>query len=218
MKRVLIYGDSNTYGTAPMAKLGPSGAHPAGTRWGDVMAVALGPDWQIITEGLPGRTSVHDDPIEGAHLNGRTVLPAILHSHAPIDLLIICLGANDHKARFGLAAQDIAMGVATLVRDARSSGAVCQTLALCPPPIKERGDFAKVLAGAEARGAGLAGEMERFCTAEGAAFFDAGEVISVDPVDGIHWDIAAHQALGEAMEAPVRSLCRESGATSPPSA
>ena len=66
-----------------------------GVRWGDQMARALGDDYEVVTEGLPGRTSVFDDPVEGEHLNGLLILPAILHSHKPIDLLIIALGTYD---------------------------------------------------------------------------------------------------------------------------
>ena len=66
MRRILIYGDSNSYGTAPMPHLGADAVHPRGLRWGDVMARALGADWDVVIEGLPGRTTVHDDPIEGA--------------------------------------------------------------------------------------------------------------------------------------------------------
>ncbi|MDA9865521.1 hypothetical protein N9C96_02470 [bacterium] len=73
MRKVLIYGDSNSFGTAPTPRLGDECVHAPGVRWGDVAAVALGDSWQIITEGLPGRTAVLDDPVEGAYKNGLTV-------------------------------------------------------------------------------------------------------------------------------------------------
>ncbi len=206
MRRILIYGDSNSYGTAPMASLSDQPVHGRGVRWGDVMAAELGDGWEVIVEGLPGRTTVHDDPIEGAYRNGLTVLPAILHSHAPIELLIICLGANDQKMRFGLGAQDVAMGAGRLAREALASGAVGKVLLLCPPPVKEAGPLALMFAGAESRCAGLAGQMEAVARREGTAFFDAGRVISVDPLDGVHWDAEAHSVLGFAMAGEVRAL------------
>ncbi|MEO0918392.1 MAG: GDSL-type esterase/lipase family protein, partial [Pseudomonadota bacterium] len=204
--RLLIYGDSNTFGIGPMAFLGDDVVHPRGARWGDVAARLLGDGWEVVTEGLPGRTTVHDDPIEGAYRNGLTVLPAILQSHRPIDILVICLGTNDHKLRFGLRAEDVALGLARLAREAMASGVVGQVLLVAPPAVKERGDFAEMFAGAEARGAGLADHVARFARQEGAAFLDAGQVIAVDETDGIHWSLDAHAALGAALADTVRSL------------
>jgi len=205
MRKVLIYGDSNSYGSAPMPALTAYPVHGRAQRWGDVMARALGDAWEVIIEGLPGRTTVHDDPIEGAYRNGLTVLPAILHSHAPIDDLVICLGANDHKMRFGLSAQDIAMGVGRLVREARASETAQRIVVVCPPPLRERGVLAEMFKGAETRCAGLADHMAEIAMREGAVFFDAGSVISVDNLDGVHWDKAAHETLGQAMAEVLRA-------------
>ena len=94
----------------------------------------------MIAEGHPGRTTVHDDPIEGEHRNGARILPALLESHRPIDLLAIHLGTNDLKPRFSAGPADIAAGLERLVRMARASaagpgGGAPAILLLCPPPI-----------------------------------------------------------------------------------
>lgn len=167
-----------------------------GERWGDQLADALGPDYEVVIEGLPGRTTVFDDPVEGVHLNGLRILPAILQSHKPIDLLIIALGTNDQKQKFGLGAIDIALGVARLVREAHLSGVVVQTLALCPPPLEISGELGDIFLGGPERGADLPRLMERSVTREGAVFLDAGLHIAVDPLDGVHWNSQAHATLG----------------------
>ena len=51
------------------------------------MARHLGPDHVVIAEGLPGRTTVFDDPMDGEHLNGRRLLRACLESHKPVDVI-----------------------------------------------------------------------------------------------------------------------------------
>lgn len=189
-----------------MPRLGDDVVHPRGVRWGDVMADALGRDWDVVVEGLPGRTTVHDDPIEGAYRNGLAVLPAILFSHRPIDVLCICLGTNDLKARFGVGGQDVALGLARLAREARATGTVGSVLLIAPPEPKACGDFIEMFAGVEARSAGMAGHVSRFAAEEGAAFFDAGAVISVDETDGIHWSAEAHRVLGLAVAEELRGL------------
>ncbi len=202
MAVLLCYGDSNTHGSAPLAGPGGRERHKRGDRWPDVLAAALGPDHQVIAEGLGGRTTVHDDPVEGGMRNGRTVLPAILHSHRPLDLLLILLGTNDLKPRFSVSAWEIARSVERLVLDARAEDVVSDILVIAPVPVRETGTLAEVFAGAEARQAGLACHLEEMAARQGCGFFDAGSVVAVSGVDGVHWDAPAHHALGLAL-APV---------------
>lgn len=206
MSRILIFGDSNSFGTAPMRTLSDDDTIPRGGRWGDVMGAGLGDDVDVVIEGLPGRTTVHDDPIEGTYRNGLRSLRAILESHKPLGLLIFCLGANDTKNRFGLNAMDIALGVGRLVREAQALNVAQNVLVVCPPSIKERGALAEIFEGAEARCVGLPEAMERIARSNGTAFFDAGSVISVDPIDGVHWSAASHARLGEAMAVEVQKV------------
>ncbi|MBT8459625.1 MAG: SGNH/GDSL hydrolase family protein [Boseongicola sp.] len=206
MKRILIYGDSNTFGTTPMAALSDDAVMARGRRWGDVMGAHLGEKFEIVTEGLPGRTTVHDDPIEGAYRNGLRSLRAILESHKPIDLLIFCLGANDSKSRFGLSTTDIALGITRLVKEAQGLGVASKTLVICPPSVEEKGALASIFEGAEDRCKGLAEVMAQCVHAQDAAYFDAGSVISVDPIDGVHWNEKAHGMLGEAVAHKVQKV------------
>jgi lysophospholipase L1-like esterase len=64
MRSVLCYGDSNTFGQTtadtPDERYGPA------ERWPGVLRTHLGARWLVIEEGLSGRTTDNDDPIEGA--------------------------------------------------------------------------------------------------------------------------------------------------------
>mgnify|MGYP001272416558 CR=1 FL=1 len=113
MRTILCYGDSNTHGQIPGGT--PLDRYTLLQRWPGVLARELGKGWHIIEEGLSGRTTVHDDPIEGALKNGRTYLRPCLMSHAPLDLVIIMLGTNDLKARFSQPASEVAMGIGCLI-------------------------------------------------------------------------------------------------------
>lgn len=206
MKRILCFGDSNTFGTGPMARLSDDPIHDKATRWAGVMAAALGEGWDVVVEGLPGRTTVFDDPVEGAYRNGRRSMRAILESHRPIDLLILKLGTNDTKQRFNLGPQDIALGIARLLQEARQLQIVDQMLVICPAPVKERGDLAEIFRGAPARCIGLPAQMERFARENGAAFLDAGLHIEVDELDGVHLSAASHKVLGRVVADKVREI------------
>ena len=61
-KRILCFGDSNTYGYIPLG-----GRYDEDVRWPTVMAGLLGDGYTVIEEGLNGRTCVFDDPVSGGY-------------------------------------------------------------------------------------------------------------------------------------------------------
>ncbi|MEJ6394341.1 SGNH/GDSL hydrolase family protein [Gymnodinialimonas sp. 2305UL16-5] len=206
MASILIYGDSNTHGTGPLERLGTSLRHPPGDRWPDAMAAALGDGFDVIAEGLPGRTTVHDDPVEGGNRNGMTVLPAILLSHVPLDLVVLMLGTNDLKQRFSVSAYEIARSVERLAVETRALVPGVRVLVLAPVPVQEAGCLVDVFAGAEARQIGLEAQMHAAADRAGAAFLAAGDHAQVSPVDGVHWAPETHRAFGATMADHVRAL------------
>lgn len=199
MAVILCYGDSNTHGTPPMDSLGVQSRHAPGTRWPDVMAERLGAAHRVIDEGLPGRTTVHDDRVEGGMRNGLTVLPAVLHSHRPIDLMLLMLGTNDLKQQFSVSSLDIARSVERLVLVTRAEAVVKDILIVAPAPVRECGSLAEIFAGAEARQEGLTGHLRDVAARQSCGFFDAGQVIAVSPVDGVHFAVEQHRLLGLAL-------------------
>lgn len=211
VRSILCFGDSNTHGTLAMRNGEDRRRLPRGARWPDVMAQALGPAWDVIAEGHPGRTAVFDDPIEGAHKNGLRILPAVLESHRPLDVVIVMLGTNDLKARFNVTAPDIALGVGRLAAEiARSDcgphSCAPRLLLVSPVPITETGVFSDIFAGGGAKSLGLPHALQQVAERVGAAFVDLAPVATVDPVDGIHLDAAAHAAVGARLAQAVHQV------------
>ena len=164
---ILCFGDSNTWGFDPVTK----GRYPRDIRWTGVLARELGPGHHVIEEGLSGRTTVFDDPIE-THRRGRDYLIPCLRSHAPLDLVIIMLGTNDVKLRFTAPAYDIAKGMASLVDIIKRAGS--QVLLMAPPHLARLTEFAEQFQGGTEKSKRLAAYY-RAVTAEYACdFLDAG--------------------------------------------
>lgn len=210
-RTVLCYGDSNTHGTPPVPELGASGRYPRNTRWPGLMAAHLGTGWHVIEEGLPGRTTVHDDPIEGDHRNGLAVLPAILHSHLPLDLVIVMLGTNDLKPRFSVGPMDIALSLERLIATIRAhrcgpNGADPDILLVSPPPIIEVGCLADMFKGGASKSNDLAAAIAAAAKRANVSYLDAGAHIMVSPVDGIHYDTPAHATLARVMARAVQDM------------
>lgn len=208
---VLAFGDSNTHGTVPMEMLEDQRRFGPSERWPGVCAAALGSGWRVVEEGLPGRTTVHPDPIEGVYKNGLAVLPALLESHRPIDLVVVMLGTNDLKHRFSLTPLDIGNSAALILHTLRHSYAgpmqgQPRLLLVAPMPVEEVGCLAEMFSGGAEKSRRIAGEYARVAALHGADFLDAGEVISVSPVDGIHFEADAHAALGKAIAEKIKSM------------
>ena len=95
-KHIVCFGDSNTHGYCAMN----DGRFDENERWTCLLQKELGEDYLILEEGLSGRTTCFNDPLfEG--LSGLDYIYPCLMSHEPVDLLIIMLGTNDTKERFG---------------------------------------------------------------------------------------------------------------------
>jgi lysophospholipase L1-like esterase len=213
VKTILCFGDSNTFGTA--TRPGDDERYLPDERWPGVLQVRLGQAWTVIAEGLPGRTTVHSDPIEGLWMNGSTYLMPCLKSHRPIDAVAIMLGTNDLKARFAVSPGEIARGVGELLRIVRQSecgpaGGVPKMLVVCPPPLAdtfgERPDFTDMFAGARDKSLRLAPAYAAVAAEHGAEFLNAGDVIRSSRFDGIHLDIDQQEILGGAVAEKIRSL------------
>lgn len=211
MKRILCYGDSNTWGYIP----GGLGRYEEAVRWTGRLQQRLGADYRVIEAGLSGRTTSYDDPTSD-YRNGRRGLGYALFESAPIDLLIVSLGTNDLK--FTTAAGS-ARGLNALLRSVRHlyslaigdvTGLSCpQILVISPIAIgaeidsKEPGGS---LCGCHKQSLEFAKHYRVVCEAVGAQFMDGGEYASPDPTDCVHMSEVSHEKLAEAVFEKVKEL------------
>jgi len=212
-KTLLAFGDSNTHGTPPITTRGVYRRFDEKTRWPMVMQQALGTDWGVIEEGLPGRTTAHACPIMGPHMNGQIGLRIALQSHGPIDVLALMLGTNDQNEHFGLSPEQIVAGIAGLLGIAKSDEYQIRhggfdILLICPPAVS---DTHALTLSPDFRGAGVKSQalpalLADLAEARDIPFVDAGALINVSEVDGVHFEPEAHQALGHAIATKVASL------------
>ncbi|KAG8148439.1 SGNH/GDSL hydrolase family protein [Burkholderia catarinensis] len=210
-KTVLCYGDSNTHGTRPMTNPGALERFDREDRWTGVLSKTLGPDWRIVEEGLPARTTVHDDPIAGRHKNGLTYLRPCLKSHLPIDVVVLMLGTNDLKTRFSVTPADIAISIGVLLAEldacrAGPAGTSPQVVLMAPAPIVEIGFLGEIFQGGALKSCKLAALYEQVALDAGLHFLDVGKIIEVSPVDGVHFSADEHHVLGKKLAEVLRRL------------
>jgi lysophospholipase L1-like esterase len=211
MKSILCYGDSNTWGMVPMTSLESSTRHPPADRWPRVLQERLGSSFSVIDEGLNGRTTVFDDPIDGRHKNGRTYLLPCLESHAPLNLVIIMLGTNDLKSRFNVSPYDVAAGVGQLVKTISpevrgQNGIKPEVLLVCPAHIGPLDLFADAFAGAPEKSRQLHTHYRNTAELVGCHCLNAADHVRSSAVDGVHLEAPEQHALGLAIAERVQAL------------
>lgn len=214
MKHILCYGDSNTWGFIP----GSGRRYDEHTRWTGVLADALGDGWRVHEEGLNARMSYFDSPFRGdVNLNGGDVLPTVLDSHKPLDLLMICLGTNDLKF---YPAHYAAQGVGRLVNYAQHIDELNPWGERLFPNGPKILVIAPIAIGANLAERNpqddLAGKHEEshkfpqvfrdLCVGMGVEFLDAQTVAEPSDVDCVHMTPENHRALGLAVAEKVKEM------------
>lgn len=209
-KRILCYGDSNTYGYTPAG-----GRYDAQTRWPMRMQAVLGEGYAVVEEGFNGRTCVFDDPVEGGFKSGVDYLPPCLMSHNPLDAVILMLGTNDTKRRFGMTAMTIGQAMMQLARVAKlyaanEDGKPSRVVIAAPPRILD--NLMQTRHGecfgeqAVAVSAGLPREFRRIAKLMRCDFFDASPYAEVSLTDAVHMTAQGHVRLGEAMAEYIKQI------------
>lgn len=210
LKRILCFGDSNTWGAHPEN----DSRFPEGVRWTSLLQAELGADYRIIEEGQNGRTCELDDPVEGEKSGIKYIVPCV-ESQLPLDLIIVMLGTNDMKLRFARSAAEIAAGLDRLITKMRGflqeKGASPKILLVSPiqlHPNIAATQFAEMFDGENglAKSKDLASYFEQVALKHKCFFLDAAAVTTASPIDALHLDADGHRLLASAMYQKVREI------------
>ena len=210
MKKVLCYGDSNTWGYIP----GSGGRFVYSLRWTGVLQISLGPEYRVFEEGLNGRTTGSEDPEESGR-NGASSLAAIMEHYQPLDLIIIMLGTNDLKRHFDLSPSAIARNAGALISIAEDEaagpdGSVPSVLLVSPPEVQVVPWVSEpMFSGASDKCKLLPIEYRRIAQQHECYFYNATNLVAGSGIDGVHLDKSGHQLLGLALADEVRSIVAE---------
>jgi lysophospholipase L1-like esterase len=209
MKTILCYGDSNLRGFVPgtfNSETGLSKRFSKHQRWTGILQEQLGNQYNVIEEGLNGRTTNVDEVNGRPYRNGLKHLPMMLESHFPIDLVIFLLGTNNTKIQFERSSEDIADGLNDLIKIVKSSnkgpqGRDPKILVIAPPPMLEEqapNDFQLDIRSIQTS-LGLPAAYKKLCKQEGYEFLDASLIIKASKADGVHIDEHNSKLLAEAV-------------------
>lgn len=189
-KTIVCYGDSNTWGRIPGNE-----RYPRSVRWTGVLQKLLGGEYEIINEGLNGRTFVAVDP-QRPYRTGVSQLESILQSHKPVDAVVIMLGTNDVKTTYNLTAQDIARHLDQTIALVQKEN-ISKILIVCPTEIilPEVNTLNPDFVNGPEISIQLPALYKNVAEKYSCNFLNAQDYISSSKIDGFHLEPEAHATL-----------------------
>lgn len=203
MDRILVYGDSNTWGLIPGTK---QMRFPRWMRWTGILQERCS-DVKITEDGLCGRTAGFEDEEELGR-NGAETLPCSLKKHGPLDAAVLMLGTNDCKTQFHATSEEVTEGIRRCLDELKKQIPAGKILLISPihlgedvwQPEKDPDfDAQSVLLCRE-----LKEKYEKAAEEAGCLFMAASDVVTADPADDEHLNEEGHQLLAEAVEKKLR--------------
>lgn len=202
-QRILVYGDSFVFGIIPG---GGGTRYDASTRYTGVAQNYLGSDYDIIEEGLRGRTISGENGFF-PHRNGLLQFDGIFGSHLPLDLVVIGLGTNDTNSSRNLTPEEIVSGLAQYLGKiswwCKHLGFPKPKVAfIAPPRVDEPATdkiFKNIFHGSGPKSLALPPLIKAFAQEHKVLCFDASAVVAPSPLDGVHLDIENNYKLGRAL-------------------
>ena len=203
-KRILCFGDSNTWGYNAV----DSSRFPKKVRWTRLLQKSLGEGYEIIEEGLSGRSAVSEDPLNEG-LNGFMYISPCIKSHAPLDLVMIMLGTNDTKERFSLTPNNIAAGIIRTASKIKGSltgrdGKDPLILVVAPPSIgsgyKNADAFLSMGRECDTKSKEMIPFLKEMALLNGFEFLNTDELVTMNHLDYMHLDVNGHKKMAKAIE------------------
>ncbi len=207
MKSILCYGDSITWGYNPRN----GSRYSFGERWPGILQQELAGRARIVEEALSGRTVATEDPAR-PNRSGLAMLPPLLESHAPLDVVVIMLGTNDSAPCYRLNAGSVAIGCAGLIREVRASlagpdGGAPKIVLISPPQFGSLSPYSALFyAGGEAVSRRLAEAYRVIANSFDCTFLDAAQVATASSADGIHLEPPEQRKLALAVKTIVEPM------------
>lgn len=198
LKRIMVFGDSNSF-------------RPGGNKtcWPALLRDKDPSRFTVFNESCDGRTTKHDI----GEFNGLSVIASKLTVHAPLDYVILMLGTNDVKNKYGpQSATEIAYGMRLILDVINTQGGGAKAILVTPPPL---GNVTSgELTGAPWRIPLVVDEYRSLATICDVPCIDANAIVDSNTdleSDKVHLNPAGRQKVADAIWASLQCLTEPLG-------
>jgi len=189
MKKIVCYGDSNTFGFNP-----ENGSRfDENTRWTAVLQNKCGAEYEVISEGMCNRTGFVNNP-DGFLFSAQKHFAALMSEYENIDILILWIGTNDLMFQYQI--------------NIETAQTKAERVIIIPPVILSE----KVLKGyfsnrfdetSIKKSKDIVILYKKLAGIYHCEYFDANEHVKPSDIDGLHYDAAAHKIIADKLSAVI---------------
>ena len=196
MKKVLCFGDSNTYGFIPQSGL----RYDKNTRWTGILQSLCGSDFSIIEGGCNNRTAFVDNPA-GAEQTGYKILPEYFTKDY-FDIVVLAIGINDLQLFFRPTLEEFEQGIEKLIKITKDLSPNAKIILVCPSKL----DLAGIKSGVFSfqfdeisveKSYHLPQIYKKLAEKYACELVDLNEIVKVSPLDGLHFSAESHKTIAE---------------------
>ncbi|MBR4544637.1 MAG: hypothetical protein IKO14_01480 [Oscillibacter sp.] len=124
MRRILCYGDSNTFGYNPHSYWGDP--YPDDVRWTGILQAN---GWDVINCGQNGREIPSND-------GELSAVERLISNAMPVDIVTVLLGTNDFLTHPHFTAEDVTSRMKLLLQRVLAANWEIRVLLIAPPPMR----------------------------------------------------------------------------------
>ena len=196
MKKVLCFGDSNTYGFVPEKCT----RYDKNTRWTGVLQTLCGSDFSIIEGGCNNRTAFVDNPA-GVEQTGYKILPEYFTKDY-FDIVVLAIGINDLQLFFRPTLEEFEQGIEKLIKITKDLSPNAKIILVCPSKL----DLAGIKSGVFSfqfdeesveKSFHLPQIYKKLAEKHACKLVDLNEIVKVSPLDGLHFSAESHKKIAE---------------------
>jgi len=192
MKKIICYGDSNTFGFNPV----DGTRYGEDTRWTALLQKKLSSEYKIINEGCCDRTGFIKNP-KGFIFSGNKHFPKFISNQKDIDVLIFWVGTNDLQSQYNITMGTIEKGLEDII-DLASEKA--KNIIIIPPVILSEnvleGSFSFQFNETSVTKSRKIGRIFRqLANVKQCLYFDINKITSPSDFDGLHYDETSHKLI-----------------------
>ena len=194
MKKIICYGDSNTFGYNPI----DASRFDENIRWTSLLQLNLGADYKIIEEGACDRTGFVDND-KGFLFSAQKHFLKLIEGINYADILILSVGTNDLQFKYDIDNETVNNGLDNLILQAKTK---INKIILIPPVVLNNnvldGYFKiqfdkKSIEKSKIIGKIYKEKAEKY----NCNIFDINEFAKPSDTDGLHYDEYAHKLIAE---------------------
>lgn len=194
MKKVLCFGDSNTFGYIPKS----GKRYDENTRWSGILKKSLKDKFEIIEQGENNRTCFKDNPA-GTKYIGFKYLPFVLDNS--FDIVILSIGINDTQIQYNCSSKDYYKGFDKIIALIREIAPKAKIILMAPSKLSNdifKGHFCTMFDKKSIeQSKELSDIYENICLKNGCYFIDLNKITPVSELDGLHYSIESHKKIAD---------------------